>query len=236
MLSLEESRPFFRLLSVYSRAFIFPFQVDRRRGKLKKFSGWKFHLWLCIYSMAVIYYAQGLLRFLSALMFRREEVVLFHLPFQFNTMIIPLVHHSVIIMVFCLNADLLVMVFNDIYIEDDRRADSIKARRKFWQLPAQEQLVSGTGLMFCGGIAFYGPMVVLLNDMSHLLINMEQLEFLKSSMVAILLTTLLELWSIAMWLLKLGFLLSCNCLVLSKVASMLAKLTRALQYLSHGHN
>ena len=73
----------------------------------------------------------------------------------------------------------------------------------------------------CGPTIFYGLIVIILNDMSHL-INVEQLQFRKSSAVAILLTTLLEMWSTAIWFAKTGFLISFNCLVLSKVASTLA--------------
>ena len=230
MLSLEESSVFFQFLSSYSSAFIFPFEVDWRRGKLKKFCGWKFYLWLCVYSLAVIYYVQGLVRFLSHLMFRREEVVLLHLPMQFDAMVLPLVYHPTIIMIFCFNSDLFVKVFNEIYDNDSGEDNVSKPYRRFRQLPVQGQLVSGIGFITCGVTVFYGLMVVLLNDMSHLLINFEKLQFLKSSTISVLLTTLPEIWSFGMWLLKIGFLLSFNCLVLSKVESTLNKLLQDLRY------
>ena len=100
------------MLSIYSTAFIFPFEFDWRRGKLEKFSGWKFYLWLCNYLRAVLYYFQGLVRFLWLLVFRPEETVLLHLPAQFDAMILPLVFHPLIIKIICFNPDLFVKVFN----------------------------------------------------------------------------------------------------------------------------
>ena len=215
------------MLSIYSSTFIFPF--DRRRGKLKTFSGWKFNLWLCNYSLAVIYYAQGLLRFTALLLFRPEDVVLLHLPAQINAIVVPWVFHIVITMIFCLNADLLAMLFNEMF--DDGSSDGgSKPHRRFMQLPVKEQLVSFIGIAMCGCITFYGLIVAFLNDMSHLLINVECLQFLQSSAIALLLTTLLEMWSVSMWALKMGFLMSWNCLVMSKLESTLNKLCWALRY------
>ena len=232
MLSLEESNLFFRMLCFYSSAFIFPFQVDRRRGKLKTFSGSKFHLWLCLYIISLIIYVQGLARFLWLLILKRE-VILLHLPVQFDVMIAPLVHHPVIITIFCLNSDLFVKVFNEMYPHQSSHDDVSKPRRRFMQLLVQEQLISGIGFMTCGAAVFYGLMVVCLQDMSHLLINIEQIQFLKSSKIVILLTTLLETWSVAMWVLTVGFFLSLNCLVPSKVYSTLNKLSQDLRYVRH---
>ena len=230
---MEESRLLFRMLSFYSSAFIFPFEVDQRRGKLRKFSGWKFCLWLCLYSLAVIYYAQGLVRFLSLLMFRPEEVILLHLPAQFNAMIVPLVCHPVIIAIFWFNLDLLVKIFGEMYDLNGSSEDRRKACRKWRELPVKENLISGVVHMTSGCVILYGLTVVFLNGMSHLLRNSEQLQCFKSSKIAVLLTNLLEIWSVAVWIVKLGFLLSCNCLVLSKVESILNKLSSDLRFVCH---
>ena len=131
-------------------------------------------------------------------------------------------------MIFCLNADLFVKVFNEMY-DGDNSEDIHKTRGRFKQLPVQDQLISGLGFGFSACVMFYGLMIIVLNDMSHLLINIEQLQFLKSSVMALLLTTLLEMWSTAMWALKGALLSSFNCLVLSKVESTLSKLLRDLR-------
>ena len=150
-----------------------------------------------------------------------------HIPMQFLAMILPLIYHPFIIMIFCRNSDLFVKVFNEMY-DHDNNEDVHKTNRRFRQLPVQEQLVTGMGLLFAECVIFYFVMILIMNDMSHLLINMEQLQFLKSSVIAILLTTLLEIWSASMWAPKGGFLSQFNCLVLSKVESTLNKLLRDL--------
>ena len=219
------------MLSFYSSAFIFPFDVDRTRRKLEKFSGWKLKLWLWVNFLAVIYYLQGLVRFLSLLMFRREQVVLLHLPIQFDAMILPVLYYPVIILIYGFNSDLLAKVFNEMYYQDSSGCDpnQQRRRRKLRQLPAHEQLITQIGFMCGGGILFYGLLVLALNDMSHLLVNIEQLQFFKSSMIAVLFMTLLELWSFGMWTLKGVFLIQFNGLFLAKVESTLSKLSRDLR-------
>ena len=152
-----------------------------------------FYLWLCLYSLALIYYVQGLARFVWFLMFSEQEMELLHLPAQFNATITPLVFHPLIIWIFCINPDLLAKVFNEMY-DQDSSDDGSKVRRKHAQLSVQEQIISGNGFLSCAGVILYGLSAFILNDMPDLLINIEQLQFLKSSKIAVLLTNLLEMW------------------------------------------
>ena len=140
MLSLEESGLLFRFLSFYSSAYIFPFEVDRTQGKLRKFSGRKFNLWLCVYSLALILYVQGLSRFLSLLTFSPDQVVLLHLPAQFDALIAPLPFHLAIIMIYCFNRELLVTVFNELF-NSCSTEEASKAHRPFREMSIQELLI-----------------------------------------------------------------------------------------------
>ena len=230
MLSLEESSLLFRFLSFYSSAYILPFQVDRRRGKFEKFSGRKFKLWLCIYCVSLFLHAQELCRFLSHLVLRPDQVVLFHLPAQYDGLILPLMFHPAIILIYCFNGELLVKVFNELFDSSSCPEDESKVRRSFRQLSVQELLVFGIEIIVCGAAIVYGVMVLFLNDMAHLLINIQGLQFLKSSTIPIILTTALEMWSVSMWIFNGGFLLSCNCFVLLKVDSDVTKLSQDIRY------
>ena len=203
--------------------------MDHRRGKQKKFGGWKLYLWQSIYLLAVIYNnVQGIVRFLSFLMFRREEVALVHLPAQFDATILPLVHFPVLIMIYGFNSDLPLRVLNEMY--DSSEDEASKARRRLRTLPVLEQLISGIGFMGGGGVLFYGIILLFLNDMSHLLINMELLQFLKSSTIAVLFKIMLETWSFGIWVTQGVFMISCSCLILSKVETTLNKRSENLRY------
>ena len=193
------------------------------------FSGWKLKLWLWVYSASVIYYVQALVRFLSLLIFRQKEVVLLHLPAQIDAMMMPLVCHPAIIFIFCLNPDLLVKVFNEMYSRDESSSDLSRKTRRFATLCVQEQLVTASVFLASCCVIAYGVLVILLNDMSHLLINIEPFAFFKSSTIIVALTTLAELWWDTFWCIKTGFLVSFNCLVLSKTESTLTKLLRGLR-------
>ena len=155
-------------------------------------------------------------------MFRREEVALVHLPAQFDATILPLVHFPVLIMIYGFNSDLPLRVLNEMY--DSSEDEASKARRRLRTLPVLEQLISGIGFMGGGGVLFYGIILLFLNDMSHLLINMELLQFLKSSAIAVLLTTMRGTWLLGIWVTQGVFMISCSCLILSKVETTLNKL------------
>ena len=65
--------------------------------------------------MIVVICVQGLARFLSLLIFRTEEAVLFHLPAEFDAMIPPLVFLPAVVMIFVKNWNLVGKVFNEMY-------------------------------------------------------------------------------------------------------------------------
>ena len=66
-------------------------------------------------------------------------------------------------------------------------------------------------------------------DMAHLMINNPVLEVLKSSAIAVTVATLLEVWTVVMWVPSLAFFLSLNCLVQSKIESMFISMRAALR-------
>ena len=157
---------------------------------------------------------------------RRDQVVLYHLPAQFDGIIMPLLVNPVLVSIYHYEGDLFVKVFNELY---DTHHDA-RTRRPLRKLTVQELLVFGAAMIGTGAVVMYTGLVILLNDMAHLLINNSNLEFLKSSAVAATLTTVLEAWSLAMCALNVGFLLSFNCLVLSKLEVTINGIHGALRY------
>ena len=226
MLTVKESSFFFQYLSLFSSVYIFPFHVGKKYGKLKQFGGRKYLLWNTILMLQSLHYVHGLIQFVWLFTVRRDQIVLYHLPVQFDGTIVPLLVHPAMIFAFQKHGDIMVKVFNELY----DRADAAAARRQPWKFSLQELLALG----FCISVAVqtvcYGGLVFLLDDMAHLLINNRMLQSLKSSALAVMIAGMLEMWSVAMWLVNVGFFMSLNSLVLSKMESALSKISALLRY------
>ena len=226
MLTVAESSFLFQYLSFFSSVYIFPFDVDKKRGELKQFGGVKYLIWNLLLLLQSLHYAHGLVQFLLLLTVRRDQIMLYHLPAQFDGMIIPLLVYPAIIPVFQSGGDMLVKVFNELY----DCADGTETRRSLWKLSLQELLALGFCVIVIGGIVFYGGMVILFHDMAHLLINNAILLPMKSSALAVIIVTMLEMWSVSMWLVNVGFFMSLNALVLSKMEQTRTKIQKILRY------
>ena len=226
MLTVAESSFLFQYLSFFSSVYIFPFDVDKKLGKLKQFDGIKYRIWNVILMLQSLHYVHGLIQFLLLLTIRRDQIVLYHLPAQFDAIITPLMVHPLIILVFHTRADVLVKVFNELY----DCGEGVTTRRPLWKLSMQELLALGFSILIPAGIVLYGGMVIVFDDMAHLLINNAMLRSMKSSAVAVMIATLLELWSAATWFVNVGFFMTLNSLVLSKMESALPKISALTRY------
>ena len=118
MLLVKESSLLFSFMSLCSRLCLSPFTVDQKRGKITQFSPKKHLIWAVLYAIVVLHYLSGLYPFLLLLTIRRDRIVLYHLPAQFDAIIIPFMIHPVIVATFQYKRDLLVKVFNALYEKD----------------------------------------------------------------------------------------------------------------------
>ena len=216
MLSLAESGPIFRFMSICSSLLITPFGVDKESGKLRNFSNRKYLIWVFLYSIVILHYVHGFTQFVALLTFRQDEIVLFHLAPQFDVVVGPLVFHPFILTIFLFQRDIVVKVFNELY--DSKTED--KEIRPLKKLSLQEMLALGSGIIVTGCVTFYFFMLILMHDMAHLLINNPHLKFLRTSAIAVAISTLIETWTVAIWVLNVGFFLQLNALVLSKLEAM----------------
>ena len=201
--------------------------MDGKTGKLKAFRRRQYITWILIYSLLMTNLIHGLSQFLLLLMFRRDEIVLYHLPAQFDGTIIALMIHPVIITVFCFKRQVLATIFNELY--DGGYGSS--SPRQLWNPSVQELLAFGAQFIAAGAAILYTLMIIILNDMPHLLMNNPLLQWLKPCTgISILISALLEAWSVSIWILNAEFLLSLSCLVMSKVESDIGKLLNNLRY------
>ena len=225
MLTIAESSLLFQSLKFFSSVCIFPFNVDKRFGKLKGLGERKHVVWNVILALLLLHYFHGLFQFVLLLTVRRDQIVLHHLPVQFDGIIIPFLLHPVMIWVFHTRADILVKIFNELYDCDN----GVTTRRPLWKLSVQEFLALGFSVVMPVVILLYGGMVVILDDMAHLLINNAILLPLKSSALVVTIATVLEIWSVTMWTINIGFFMTCNCLVLAKMETALPKISAQLR-------
>ena len=226
MLTVEESDFLFTFLSCCSSLYVFPFHVDPHNGELRQFTGRQSLIWNLVFTFQSLHYMPGLIQFVLLLTIRRDQVVLYHLPAQFDGIIAPLLLYPPIIFAFQREGGILVKVFHDLY---DCDADDPGTRtRPLWKLSLHELLALGFCIVTPMAAIMYGGMVILLPDMAHLLINNPMLLSWKSSVLAVRTAALLEVWSVAMWVINGGFFLSLNCLVLSKVESTLTQISALL--------
>lgn len=226
MLSVEESGFLFKFMSICSSAYLFPFVVDRRSGKLVKFSRRKHLIWMLIYVFVLTHYIHGLSQLALVLTVRQDEIVLFHLPPQFDGVIAPLFLHPVVIITYHFHGDMLVKVFNELFDSSNER----KIKRPLWKLSIQELLSFGILIIACGALPLYIIMVIFMQDMAHLLINNSWLDSVRTSTTFVVVTTLLEAWCTAIWLFNTAFLLSLNCLVPSRMDFLLEAIHTPLRY------
>ena len=233
MLSIVESAFIFQFIRFCSSSYILPFVIDTKSGKLQSFSDRKHLIWVFLYSIAILHYLHGLTQFILLLTVRQDQIVLFHLPPQFDVLLLPMVFHPIVFITFHFQRDILVKVFNELY--DPKVGNN--ARRPLGKLSLQELLALASGIMLVGCVISYVLMMILMNDMAHLLINNPYVKPLRSWLVAVVISTLVETCSVAIWAVNVGFLLQLNCLVLSKMESMgksiLANLRYAYKMLVH---
>ena len=176
--------------------------------------------------MAILHYAHGLIQFVLLLTLRPREIILYHLPAQFDALLAPLVYHPVVFLTFHFQRDLLVKVFNELY---GPNGNTEGGRRTLRKLSLQDLLALGSGMLFTGFLIMYLFMVILMNDMAHLLVNSPHFKYLRSSTAAVVVSTLLEAWTLAMWALNLGFFLTLSSLVLSTMESVGTEISSHLQ-------
>ena len=226
MLSVKESSLLLGFMGLCSKLYFFPFTVDQKRGKINQFSEKNHRVWTLLYSVVITHYLNGLCQLLLLLALRQDRVVLYHLPAQFDAIIIPFMLHPVFIATYQFERDLLVKVFNELYDENSLKD---QGRRPPWKLSIQELLAVGAGLIEFEVVVLYIGIIVVMPDMAHLMINNPVLEVLKSSAIAVTGATLLEMWTVVMWVPSLAFFLSLNCLVQSKMESMFISMRAALR-------
>ena len=114
MLLLEDSQLLFNFLQLLSTARICPFSVDKESGKLGKLNRREYLTWAALYALVVIPLIHGLWQFVQLLLFRRENVVLIHLPVQFSALITSLLFHIALPTLFHHNRSLIIQVFNEL--------------------------------------------------------------------------------------------------------------------------
>ena len=229
MLSIKESGLLFRLLKISSSAYLFPFVIDPKTGKLANLSERKKWIWILLYAIVLTHYAHGLIQFILLLTLRQDQIVLFHLPPQFDGLIVPLFFHPVILSTYHAYGNMIVMVFNELY---DKSSEE-KLKRPPWKMSIQELLGRfGAVVVAYGCTALYTTMVIFLDDMAHLLMNNPWLSFLKSSTALVMFAILSEAWSAAMWVFNACFFLSLNCLIPSKVEALLSRIHALLGYVN----
>ena len=225
MLTVQDSGLLFQFLSYCSSLNIFPFHVDQKRGTLREFKGRKYLTWNLVFMLQSLHYMHGLIQFILLLTTRRDKIVLYHLPAQFDGMIVPLLLYPPIIFVFKGQGGTLVKVFHELY---DCDVDGPTTRRPLWKLSLNEVLALGFCMVTPAAAVVYGGMVIILPDMAHLLINNPILLSWKSSIAAVMTATLFEVWVLAIWAINAGIFMSLNCLLLSKVEFTLIRISALL--------
>ena len=227
MLTLEESSLLFRCLKFFSSLYLFPFSVDRKHEEVRRLSRKKHLVWTALYLLGIVHNAQALYQLLHLLR-RPHQIVLFHLPAQFDVVIIAFLYHPVIWNAFRREGDLVVTVFNQLYHNPSKNGRR-GGRRALWKYSDQELIALTAGIILTFAVVFYTVLVFFMDDMAHLLINNPILHSFKSSTLAFALAALSEAWATAMWVCNGTFFISLNCLVLSKMDSILAKTIASLR-------
>ena len=115
MLQLEESVMLLDYLQLLSSTYICPFTVDKKAGKVGKLSSREYLTWAALYALTIAPFIHSLCQFVLLLLFRRENIVLTHLPVQFDAIWSTLMFLTAFPILFHYNKDLFVQVFNVLY-------------------------------------------------------------------------------------------------------------------------
>ena len=212
MLSLKESKIILNFLNIISHLYIFPFHVDLSRGKLKLFEGHKLKAWAGLYTLVIIHFFYGFINMIILVSFKQESIVLRHLPFQFDTTLLPMLMHPVIFTTFLTDGQLVEKVFNELFAPAER-----KTRKNITQFSIQELLALATPLIFSLVVAIYLVIVSIESDMYHLVINSLALRSVKDNLVVLAAANTIEVYAAAFWVLNCGFYLALTCAAMAKV-------------------
>ena len=227
MLLQAESDILFGYLRTISSLYVFPYTVDQDSGKIHAFGKRKYLLWVALYALLLVNFTHGLWQFVSILVFRKDQIVMYHLPVQFDAVVCSFIFHPVIMTIIQRNRYDIEKIFNELYSSKDEQT----VKRPLWKLKFQDLLPLGAGPICVGAIAVYAGLIILMDDMAHLLLNNPMLKMSESCAVArTAIHVLLETPSVSMWILHIGFFWSMGCLVQLKVQLVLATASRKLRY------
>lgn len=220
MLTLDESKLLLNYLRFWSNLYIFPYRVSVSSGKFIQLTRSKMVVWRFLHLVSVLVCSYGLTIVLYMLTLRHDEVILYHLPVQFDVTLVACIVHPTIAFAHISNGQIFTKIFNELYNDAENNA----GRRLWTKLSLAELLVFGTAIVIIGVITFYMIMIVIQPNMCHLLINSRFLASYRNNIGIRVLTYCIEIYFSALWLVNAGFLLSMNALVISKVGADLDNL------------
>ena len=235
MLSRKESRFVLKWFRVCSLLCLVPFYVSTKEGKLRNFEGRRFYIWVALYGVAVAHWSFGLVRFLGMVFFYPVAPTnVFHLLIQFDSLLVPLFFHSVIIFTVIWKADLVCLVFNELFPEVEGGMSS--GRKRPWnKLSLLELLAAFSPVIPIGVVGSYMGVIIVESGMQHLIINSSFLHAFRGWKLVITAAYISEMFDVAAWALNIGFLLSISCLVLLKLEADFTKSHNGLRYKNTGY-
>ena len=213
MLSLAESKGILTYLNLGSRLYIFPFNVDRRTGKISQFEGRKLQLWFILYAIIAVHVLYQCTNMVILLTADAGQIQLNHLPNQVFGVGVPLLLHPVLFNTLAFSRDLVEKIFNELL-----PPNYIIAKKRTWRDMSKQEIMSvGSPTLEIGQAIAYIIAVMVDSEMYHLLINTRVLSKIRGFVPLLVFSSLFEGYALAFWLLNAGFFVLFNCLVMSKV-------------------
>ena len=231
MLSKKESYLVLKWFYFCSLLHLLPFSVSIQEGKLRRFQGWRFYLWMLIYGIAVAHWSFSLARVVGSMLSQKIVVAhVFHLLVAFDSLLVPLFFHPLIVSTFVMKGDLVCVVFNELFPAKNA-GKGVSSRRRSWkELSILELLAAFSPIIPIGVAGSYTGVIIIMPDMPHLIVNSGLFHRFLESKFGIVAAFVSDIFSVLPWVFSIGFLLSVSCLVLLKLEADFMTSQKDLRY------